>query len=148
MHGILLLAKSSWRPDSKPLWIHSSHQTNEHPACRRQWGTPGPHMSELGRMVQCTSSAEARQSHHSYINSCRIGASSLAAIRAPNNFKLSFLPLFRLNLSSDQVVQAHGLVLARTRPCPTRNPPVLRYRLCEVPGLAGETKHRPAECRR
>lgn len=43
------------------------------------------------------------------------GAKSLQAIRSPNSFRLSFLPSPVLNLSTDQVIQPHGLQLAKTR---------------------------------
>ncbi|KAH7236688.1 hypothetical protein BKA59DRAFT_559814 [Fusarium tricinctum] len=49
------------------------------------------------------------------IDSIWLGATGLQAIRPPNNFRLSFLPSLALNLSCDQVVQPHGLDLARTR---------------------------------
>ncbi|KAL6402761.1 hypothetical protein AUP68_14097 [Ilyonectria robusta] len=52
------------------------------------------------------------------IDSIWLGARDLAAIRAPNDFRLSFLPHFSLNLSTDQVIQPHGLDLANTRHIP------------------------------
>lgn len=49
------------------------------------------------------------------IDSVWFGAKGLQAIRPPNDFKLSFLPSSALNLSTDQVIQPHGLDLAKTR---------------------------------
>ncbi|KAH6983819.1 hypothetical protein EDB80DRAFT_875320 [Ilyonectria destructans] len=49
------------------------------------------------------------------IDSVWFGAKGLQAIRPPNDFKLSFLPPSALNLSTDQVIQPHGLDLAKTR---------------------------------
>ncbi|KAH7464116.1 hypothetical protein FOMA001_g17989 [Fusarium oxysporum f. sp. matthiolae] len=49
------------------------------------------------------------------IDSIWLGATGLQAIRPPNNFRLSFLPSLALNLSCDQVLQPHGLDLAKTR---------------------------------
>ncbi|KAF5723793.1 hypothetical protein FMUND_1476 [Fusarium mundagurra] len=49
------------------------------------------------------------------IDSIWLGATGLQAIRPPNNFRLSFLPSLALNLSCDQVIQPHGLDLAKTR---------------------------------
>jgi hypothetical protein len=52
------------------------------------------------------------------IDSIWLGATDLAAIRPPNDFRLSFLPPFSLNLATDQVIQPHGLDLANTRHIP------------------------------
>ncbi|OAQ71918.1 hypothetical protein VFPPC_12036 [Pochonia chlamydosporia 170] len=52
------------------------------------------------------------------IDSCWVAPKTLEAIQAPNDFRLTFLPRFSLNLSTDQVVQPHGLDLARTRHIP------------------------------
>ncbi|KAH7142564.1 hypothetical protein B0J13DRAFT_585329 [Dactylonectria estremocensis] len=52
------------------------------------------------------------------IDSIWLGATDLAAIRAPSDFRLSFLPPFALNLSTDQVIQPHGLDLVKTRHIP------------------------------
>ncbi|KAH6985302.1 hypothetical protein EDB80DRAFT_511627, partial [Ilyonectria destructans] len=49
------------------------------------------------------------------IDSIWLGAKGLQAIRPPNDFRLSFLPSPTLNLSTDQVIQPHGLNLAKTR---------------------------------
>ncbi|KAF4456422.1 hypothetical protein FALBO_15411, partial [Fusarium albosuccineum] len=49
------------------------------------------------------------------VDSIWLGATGLQAIRPPNNFRLSFLPSFALNLSCDEVIQPHGLELAKTR---------------------------------
>ncbi|KAJ0130330.1 CocE/NonD family hydrolase [Fusarium oxysporum f. sp. albedinis] len=49
------------------------------------------------------------------IDSIWFGAKGLQAIRSPNDFRLSFLPSAALNISNDEVVQPHGLDLARTR---------------------------------
>ncbi|KAH7109224.1 hypothetical protein EDB81DRAFT_930075, partial [Dactylonectria macrodidyma] len=49
------------------------------------------------------------------IDSIWLGATGLQAIRPPNDFRLSFLPSPTLNLSTDQVIQPHGLHLAKTR---------------------------------
>ncbi|KAL6405823.1 hypothetical protein AUP68_10962 [Ilyonectria robusta] len=49
------------------------------------------------------------------IDSIWIGARSLQAIRPPNDFRLSFLPSFALNHSREQVIQPHGLDIAKTR---------------------------------
>ena len=46
------------------------------------------------------------------IDSVWIGATDLAAIRAPNDFRLTFLPHFTLNLAADPMIQSHGLDLA------------------------------------
>ncbi|KAH6955936.1 hypothetical protein BKA56DRAFT_624797 [Ilyonectria sp. MPI-CAGE-AT-0026] len=43
------------------------------------------------------------------------GAKRISAIRAPNQFRLSFLPPHRYNISTNQVIQPHGLDLAHTR---------------------------------
>lgn len=40
---------------------------------------------------------------------------TLGAIRAPNDFRLTFIPRFSLHISTDQVVQPHGLDQAKTR---------------------------------
>ncbi|KAH7116469.1 hypothetical protein EDB81DRAFT_848428 [Dactylonectria macrodidyma] len=52
------------------------------------------------------------------IDSIWLGATDLAAIRPPSDFHLSFLPPFALNLSTDQVIQPHGLDLVKTRHIP------------------------------
>ncbi|KAH6961819.1 hypothetical protein BKA56DRAFT_700117 [Ilyonectria sp. MPI-CAGE-AT-0026] len=49
------------------------------------------------------------------IGSIWLGAKGLQAIRPPNDFRLSFLPSPTLNLSTNQVIQPHGLNLAKTR---------------------------------
>lgn len=49
------------------------------------------------------------------IDSVWFGAKSLQAIRPPNDFRLSFLPPFQRNISTDQVIQPHGLNLSNTR---------------------------------
>ncbi|EXU95550.1 hypothetical protein X797_011387 [Metarhizium robertsii] len=49
------------------------------------------------------------------IDSVWLGAKGLQAIRPPNDFRLSFLPSPVLNLSTEQVIQPHGLNLAKTR---------------------------------
>jgi hypothetical protein len=49
------------------------------------------------------------------IDSIWFGATGLQVIRPPNNFRLSFLPSLALNLSCDEVIQPHGLDLAKTR---------------------------------
>lgn len=49
------------------------------------------------------------------IDSIWLGAKDLGAIQDPSGFHLSFLPPHSCNLSSDQVVQPHGLDLAHTR---------------------------------
>ncbi|RSL77771.1 hypothetical protein CEP52_017691, partial [Fusarium oligoseptatum] len=49
------------------------------------------------------------------IDSIWFGATGLQAIRPPNDFRLSFLPSLALNLSRDEVIQPHGLELAKTR---------------------------------
>ncbi|KAH6961865.1 hypothetical protein BKA56DRAFT_637340 [Ilyonectria sp. MPI-CAGE-AT-0026] len=49
------------------------------------------------------------------IDSVWFGATSLHAIRPPNDFRLSLLPPFHRNLSTNQVIQPHGLDLANTR---------------------------------
>ncbi|KAI5455867.1 hypothetical protein BGZ63DRAFT_429483 [Mariannaea sp. PMI_226] len=66
------------------------------------------------------SQASLLQSHISVarqwdIDSIWLGAEGLQAIRPPNDFRLSFLPSPTLNLPSDQVIQPHGLKLAKTR---------------------------------
>ncbi|KID83219.1 reverse transcriptase [Metarhizium guizhouense ARSEF 977] len=50
------------------------------------------------------------------IDSVWFGAKSLQAIRPPNDFRLCFLPPFQRNISTDQVIQPHGLSLAGIRP--------------------------------
>ncbi|EXL39142.1 hypothetical protein FOCG_18236 [Fusarium oxysporum f. sp. radicis-lycopersici 26381] len=49
------------------------------------------------------------------IDSIWLGAKNLSAIRAPNQFRLSFFLPHKSNLSTDQVIQPHGLDLAHTR---------------------------------
>ncbi len=49
------------------------------------------------------------------IDSIILGPKTLAAIRAPNDFRLAFLPHTFGNFSSDQIIQPHGLDLANTR---------------------------------
>ncbi|EXU94790.1 hypothetical protein X797_012134, partial [Metarhizium robertsii] len=49
------------------------------------------------------------------IDSAWFAPLSLAVIRAPNDFRLTFLPRFSLHISTDQVVQPHRLSLERTR---------------------------------
>ncbi|KAG7402408.1 hypothetical protein Forpe1208_v001976 [Fusarium oxysporum f. sp. rapae] len=49
------------------------------------------------------------------VDSIWLGAKSLSAIRAPNQFRLSFFSPHKSNLSTDQVIQPHGLDLAHTR---------------------------------
>ncbi|KAH8648878.1 hypothetical protein BGZ61DRAFT_501158 [Ilyonectria robusta] len=44
-----------------------------------------------------------------------LGAKDLSAIQDPAGFYLSFMPPHKCNLSSDQVIQPHGLDLAHTR---------------------------------
>ncbi|KAF9772899.1 hypothetical protein IL306_009366 [Fusarium sp. DS 682] len=49
------------------------------------------------------------------VDSIWFGAKSLSAIRAPSHFRLSFFPPHKSNISTAQVIQPHGLDLARTR---------------------------------
>ncbi|KAG7403119.1 hypothetical protein Forpi1262_v018776 [Fusarium oxysporum f. sp. raphani] len=49
------------------------------------------------------------------IDSIWFGAKGLQAIQSPNSFRLSFLPSAALNISKDEIIQPHGLDLARTR---------------------------------
>ncbi|KAJ4127362.1 hypothetical protein NW765_017314 [Fusarium oxysporum] len=49
------------------------------------------------------------------VDSIWLGAKNLSAIRAPNQFRLSFFSPHKSNLSTDQVIQPHGLDLAHTR---------------------------------
>ncbi|KAI5455765.1 hypothetical protein BGZ63DRAFT_418222 [Mariannaea sp. PMI_226] len=49
------------------------------------------------------------------IDSIWLGANNLSAIRSSGGFRLSFLPPHSRNLSSDQVVQPHGIDLMHTR---------------------------------
>lgn len=49
------------------------------------------------------------------VDSIWFGAKSLSAIRAPNRFRLSFFPPHQSNISTNQVIQPHGLDLAHTR---------------------------------
>ncbi|KAH7112291.1 hypothetical protein B0J13DRAFT_631513 [Dactylonectria estremocensis] len=49
------------------------------------------------------------------IDSIWLGAKDLGAIQDPSGFHLGFLPPHSCNISSDQVVQPHGLDLAHTR---------------------------------
>ncbi|KAH7459298.1 hypothetical protein FOMA001_g20079 [Fusarium oxysporum f. sp. matthiolae] len=49
------------------------------------------------------------------VDSIWLGAKNLCAIRAPNQFQLSFFSPHKSNLSTDQVIQPHGLDLAHTR---------------------------------
>ncbi|KAJ3454045.1 hypothetical protein MRS44_018677 [Fusarium solani] len=49
------------------------------------------------------------------VDSIWFGARSLSAIRAPNRFRLSFFPPHQSNISTNQVIQPHGLDLAHTR---------------------------------
>ncbi|KAJ3453179.1 hypothetical protein MRS44_018834 [Fusarium solani] len=49
------------------------------------------------------------------IDSIWFGAKSLSAIRAPNQFRLSFFPPHKSNICTNQVIQPHGLDLAHTR---------------------------------
>ncbi|KAH6981427.1 hypothetical protein EDB80DRAFT_825478 [Ilyonectria destructans] len=43
------------------------------------------------------------------------GPKSLQAVRQPGIFRLSFMPPFKRNMSTDQVIRPHGLDLATTR---------------------------------
>ncbi|KAJ4131265.1 hypothetical protein NW765_017157 [Fusarium oxysporum] len=49
------------------------------------------------------------------IDSIWFGPKSLQAVRKPGIFRLSFMPPFKRNLSTDQVIRPHGLDLATTR---------------------------------
>lgn len=49
------------------------------------------------------------------VDSIWLGAKDLAAIQDPAGFHLSFMPPHKRNLSTDQVIQPHGLDLAHTR---------------------------------
>ncbi|KAH7109225.1 hypothetical protein EDB81DRAFT_920811 [Dactylonectria macrodidyma] len=49
------------------------------------------------------------------VDSIWFGARSLSAIRAPNQFRLSFFSPHKSNISTNQVIQPHGLDLAHTR---------------------------------
>ncbi|KAG7001606.1 hypothetical protein FocnCong_v011316 [Fusarium oxysporum f. sp. conglutinans] len=49
------------------------------------------------------------------IDSIWIGARNLQAIRPPNDFRISFLPSFALNHSREQIIQPHGIDIAKTR---------------------------------
>ncbi|OAQ58078.2 hypothetical protein VFPPC_11392 [Pochonia chlamydosporia 170] len=49
------------------------------------------------------------------VDSIWIGAKTLGAVKSPNDFLLSFLPSAALNHSTNQVVQPHGLSIAKTR---------------------------------
>lgn len=49
------------------------------------------------------------------VDSIWLGAKDLSAIRAPNQFRLSFFPPHKSNISTNQVIQPHGLDLAHTR---------------------------------
>ncbi|RTE68758.1 hypothetical protein BHE90_016864, partial [Fusarium euwallaceae] len=49
------------------------------------------------------------------VDSIWFGARSLSAIRAPNQFRLSFFSPHKSNISTAQVIQPHGLDLAHTR---------------------------------
>jgi hypothetical protein len=49
------------------------------------------------------------------IGSIWFGAKGLQVIQSPNDFRLSLLPSAGLNISKDEVIQPHGLDLARTR---------------------------------
>ncbi|KAH7115723.1 hypothetical protein EDB81DRAFT_611081, partial [Dactylonectria macrodidyma] len=49
------------------------------------------------------------------IDSIWLGAKDLSAIQDPGGFYLSFMPPHKRNLSTDQVIQPHGLDLAHTR---------------------------------
>ncbi|KJZ70175.1 hypothetical protein HIM_10435 [Hirsutella minnesotensis 3608] len=63
----------------------------------------------------CLPYSEAAVSRQWDVDSIWIGARSLGAIRPPNDFSLCFFPSSFRNLSTDQVVQPHGLNLAHTR---------------------------------
>lgn len=49
------------------------------------------------------------------VDSVWFGAKSLSAIRAPNQFRFSFFPPHKKNISTNQVIQPYGLNLAYTR---------------------------------
>ncbi|KAI7759596.1 hypothetical protein LZL87_013997 [Fusarium oxysporum] len=49
------------------------------------------------------------------VDSIWFGPKSLQAVRKPGIFRLSFMPPFKRNLSTDQVIRPHGLDLATTR---------------------------------
>ncbi|OBS16023.1 hypothetical protein FPOA_13225 [Fusarium poae] len=49
------------------------------------------------------------------VDSIWFGAKSLSAIRSPNQFRLSFFPPHKSNISTNQVIQPHVLDLAHTR---------------------------------
>ncbi|KAJ4211452.1 hypothetical protein NW757_014808, partial [Fusarium falciforme] len=49
------------------------------------------------------------------VDSIWFGPKSLQAIRKPGIFRLSFMPPFKRNLSTDQVIRPHGLDLATSR---------------------------------
>ncbi|KAI5456256.1 hypothetical protein BGZ63DRAFT_435853, partial [Mariannaea sp. PMI_226] len=52
------------------------------------------------------------------VDSIWLGATNLSAIQPPNDFHLSFLPSYSRNLTTNQVIQPHGLDLANTRHIP------------------------------
>ncbi|KAH6984194.1 hypothetical protein BKA56DRAFT_642522 [Ilyonectria sp. MPI-CAGE-AT-0026] len=49
------------------------------------------------------------------VDSIWFGPKSLHAVRQPGIFRLSFMPPFKRNLSTDQVIRPHGINLATTR---------------------------------
>ncbi|KAJ9412787.1 hypothetical protein QL093DRAFT_2570441 [Fusarium oxysporum] len=49
------------------------------------------------------------------IDSIWFRAKTLSAIRPPNQFRLSFFPSHKSNISTNQIIQPHGLDLAHTR---------------------------------
>ncbi|KAG7408967.1 hypothetical protein Forpi1262_v017911 [Fusarium oxysporum f. sp. raphani] len=49
------------------------------------------------------------------VDSIWFGPKSLQAVRKPGIFRISFMPPFKRNLSTDQVIRPHGLDLATTR---------------------------------
>ncbi|KAI7759589.1 hypothetical protein LZL87_014219 [Fusarium oxysporum] len=49
------------------------------------------------------------------VDSIWFGAKTLSAIRPPNQFRLSFFPSHKSNISTNQIIQPHGLDLAHTR---------------------------------
>ncbi|KAF4470037.1 hypothetical protein FALBO_3059 [Fusarium albosuccineum] len=49
------------------------------------------------------------------VDSVWFGAKDLSVIRPPNQFRLSFFPPHKSNISTNQVIQPHGLDLAHTR---------------------------------
>ncbi|KJZ72140.1 hypothetical protein HIM_08405 [Hirsutella minnesotensis 3608] len=63
----------------------------------------------------CLPYSEAAVSRQWDVDSIWIGSRSLGAVRPPNDFSLCFFPSSFRNLSTDQVVQPHGLNLAHTR---------------------------------